>query len=129
MKKFSAIIVAVILAVFQLNAQSTFSGRAEFDKTVCDFGTITVNDPPQTATFTIKNVGDTPLTILSAISSCGCTGVTWTRESLQPGEKGVVEATYANQDGPFPFDKTVTVYLSDIKKPVKLHLKGKVVKQ
>ena len=129
MKKISAIIIAVILSVFQLNAQNTFSGKAEFDQTVVDFGTITVNDPPQTAVFTVKNVGSDPLTILSAISSCGCTGVSWTRETLQPGEKGVVEATYANQDGPFPFDKTVTVYLSDIKKPVKLHLKGKVVKQ
>lgn len=129
MKKFISIIVPLMLAAFSLNAQNSFDGRAEFDKTVCDFGTITVEDPPQTAVFTVKNIGGTPLTILSVISSCGCTGVSWTRETLQPGEEGVVEATYTNQDGPFPFDKVITVYLSDIKKPVRLHLKGNVVRE
>ncbi|MCR5519919.1 MAG: DUF1573 domain-containing protein [Bacteroidales bacterium] len=101
-------------------------GRAEFDKTVHDFGTITQADGPQKCVFTITNKGDEPLTILSAISSCGCTNVRWTRSSLAKGEKGQVEATFTNEDGPFPFDKTITVYLSDIKKPVVLHLRGVV---
>ena len=101
-------------------------GRAEFDRTVHDFGTISTADGPQTCVFTVTNTSDEPLTILSAISSCGCTNVKWTRTRLAKGEKGTIEATYANEDGPFPFDKTVTVYLSDIKKPVILHLRGVV---
>ena len=59
-------------------------------------------------------------------SSCGCTNVRWTRTSLAKGEKGTIEATYTNEDGPYPFDKTITVYLSDIRKPVVLHLRGVV---
>ena len=101
-------------------------GRAEFDTTVHDFGMIKTSDGPQSCTFTITNKGEEPLTILSAISSCGCTDVRWTRKSLATGESGTVEATFANSDGPFPFDKTITVYLSDIKKPVILHLRGVV---
>lgn len=101
-------------------------GRAEFDSTVHDFGIIQAKDGPVTCTFTVTNVGEEPLTILSAISSCGCTGVKWTRETLKPGDKGSVTATYNNEEGPHPFDKTVTVYLSDIKKPVVLHLRGVV---
>jgi len=101
-------------------------GRAEFDKTTHNFGTISTKDGAQTCTFTVKNTGDVPLTILSAIPSCGCTGIKWTRESIKPGEKGVIEAVYSNEDGPYPFDKTITVYLSDIKKPVILHLRGVV---
>ena len=102
------------------------AGRADFDKTVHDFGTITEADGPQHCTFKVTNTGDEPLTILSAISSCGCTNVRWTRKSLTKGESGTIEATFNNEDGPFPFDKTITVYLSDIKKPVVLHLRGVV---
>ncbi|MCR4571923.1 MAG: DUF1573 domain-containing protein [Bacteroidales bacterium] len=101
-------------------------GRAQFDRTVHDFGTISQADGPQTCVFTVTNTGDEPLTILSAISSCGCTNVRWTRTSLAKGEKGTIEATYTNEDGPYPFDKTITVYLSDIRKPVVLHLRGVV---
>lgn len=101
-------------------------GRAEFDKTTHNFGTISVDAGAQTCVFTVKNVGDAPLTILSAIPSCGCTGVKFTRESIAPGNTGNIEAVYANEDGPYPFDKTITVYLSDIRKPVVLHLRGVV---
>ena len=101
-------------------------GRAEFDRTVCDFGTISRNAGPQKCVFTVTNTGDEPLTILSAISSCGCTDVRWTRTTLGKGDKGTIEATYANEEGPYPFDKTIRVYLSDVKKPVVLHLKGVV---
>ena len=117
------------LVILFLLIQSLFGGRAEFDKTVHDFGTFTVKDGPQACVFTVTNRGAEPLTILSAISSCGCTGVKWTRSSIAPGESGTVEATYSNEDGPYPFDKTVTVYLSGIKKPVILHLRGNVTKK
>ena len=101
-------------------------GRAEFDRTVHDFGTIGASDGPQTCIFTLTNTSEEPITILSAITSCGCTNVKWTRSTLEKGQKGTIEVTYSNEEGPFPFDKTVTVYLSDIKKPVILHLRGVV---
>ena len=62
------------------------------------------------------------------VSSCGCTGAEWTRESIAPGESGEVSATYTNDEGPYPFDKILTVYTSAQKKPVLLHLKGVVTK-
>lgn len=109
--------------------QSLIGGRAEFDKTVHDFGSFTVKDGPQQCVFTVTNRGKDSLSILSVVSSCGCTGVKWTRSGIAPGESGIIEATYSNEDGPYPFDKTVTVYLSDIKKPVILHLRGVVTKK
>ena len=45
-----------------------------------------------------------------------------------PGEKGVITATYSNDEGTGTFDKTLTVYTSAQKKPVILHLKGSVTK-
>ncbi len=100
----------------------------EFDKTIHDFGKISQEDGPVSCTFTVKNTGDEPLTIFAVVSSCGCTGAEWTRESIAPGESGEVSATYTNDEGPYPFDKILTVYTSAQKKPVLLHLKGVVTK-
>ncbi|MBQ9549027.1 MAG: DUF1573 domain-containing protein [Bacteroidales bacterium] len=129
LKRRILLLPALLFLSAVLAAQTTVGGRASFDRTVHDFGTFTEADGPQDCRFTVENVGKTPLTILSAISSCGCTGVRWTRETLAPGERGFIEASYKNDEGPFPFDKTVTVYLSEIKKPVILHLRGNVVKK
>ena len=98
----------------------------EFDKTVHDFGDISVNDGPQTCTFTVKNVGKEPIAIYEVVTSCGCTDASWTREPLQPGKTGTISATYKNEDGPVPFDKTLTVYIAGVSKPIILRLRGLV---
>lgn len=100
----------------------------EFDKTVHDFGTVGQNDGPLECTFTIENTSEADFNIYAVVSSCGCTSVTWTRETVKPGQKGSVSAVFKNEDGPYPFDKTLTVYTSAQRKPYILHLKGKVVK-
>ena len=98
----------------------------EFDKTVHDFGDISIDDGPQTCLFTVKNVGKEPIAIYEVVTSCGCTDAQWTREPLQPGKTGTISATYKNEDGPVPFDKTLTVYIAGVGKPVILRLRGLV---
>ena len=97
-----------------------------WDKTVHDFGDVSVKDGPLSCTFTVTNNGTEPVTIFEVVSSCGCTDVKWSREKIQPGKTGTVSATYKNEDGPMPFDKTLTVYISGVKKPVILRLRGVV---
>lgn len=96
----------------------------EFDKTVHDFGDISIDDGPQTCVFTVKNVGKDPVAIYEVVTTCGCTDAQWTREPLQPGKTGMISATYKNEDGPVPFDKTLTVYIAGVSKPVILRLRG-----
>ena len=98
----------------------------EWDKTVHDFGDVSADDGPLSCSFTLINRGDQPVTIYEVVSSCGCTDVQWTRETLQKGESGSISATYKNEDGPLPFDKTLTVYISGLKKPLILRLRGSV---
>ena len=98
----------------------------ELDKTVHDFGDFLVSAGPQKCTFTIKNISSEPISILEVITSCGCTDAEWTREAIGPGQKGTISSTYKNEDGPIPFDKTLTVYLSNPKKPLLLRLRGVV---
>ena len=98
----------------------------EFDKTVHDFGDVSIGDGPLTCTFTVKNIGKEPIAIYEVVTSCGCTDASWTREPLQPGKTGTISGTYKNEDGPVPFDKTLTVYIAGVSKPVILRMRGVV---
>ena len=97
-----------------------------WDKTVHDFGDVSVTDGPLSCTFTLTNTGKEPIAIFEVVSSCGCTDVKWTREPILPGKTGTISATYKNEDGAMPFDKTLTVYVSGVKRPVILRLRGVV---
>lgn len=103
------------------------AGGPTFDKYVHDFGKISLSDGPQTCTFTLTNDTEEDLTIFAVVTSCGCTDVKWTRETIAPGKKGTVTATYSNDEGAVPFDKKLSVYTSAQNKPVILHLKGVTV--
>ena len=104
-------------------------GGSHFDKTVHDFGKIRLKDGPRSCTFTLINNGTEDVNILAVTTSCGCTSVKWTREAIKPGCRGKVDATFSNDEGPYPFDKTIAVYLSDSSKPVILHMKGTATKK
>lgn len=97
-----------------------------WDKTVHDFGDVSVADGPLACSFTLTNNGKEPIAIFEVVSSCGCTDVQWTREPILSGKSGRIAATYKNEDGPMPFDKTLTVYISGVKRPVVLRLRGVV---
>lgn len=126
MKKIISAIAIIMLSALPAVAQVEFSQIAKMDRTVYDFGTVSQKDGPLKCTFTLTNISDKPLTILAVISSCGCTDVKWTRTGIAPGESGTIEAVYSNDEGPYPFDKTLTVYVTEVKKPVILHLRGEV---
>ena len=101
-------------------------GVVQFDKTVHDFGDILVTSGPQSCVFKVKNLSDNPFSIYEIVSSCGCTEAAWPKTPVAPGEEVIISATFNNEDGPLPFDKTLTVYISALKKPVVLRLRGNV---
>ena len=91
---------------------------------VFDFGDVLLSDGALHCAFPFKNVGDRPLTIHNVISSCGCTTPEWPSGEIAPGDGDVIRATFTNDEGPFPFDKTLTVYFSHLRRPVVLRLRG-----
>ena len=103
--------------------------EVQWDKTVYDFGDVSVDDGPLTCSFTLTNTGTEPLTIFEVVSSCGCTDVKFSRAKIEPGESTSISATYKNEDGPTAFDKTLTVYIAGIRRPVILRLRGVVHKE
>ena len=125
MRRVVIILLGMLFAV-SVTAQTKFEGKVSVDKTVHDFGDISVGSGPVKCTFTITNISGQPLAITSVVSSCGCTDVNWTRPDIAPGKSGTVTATYSNDEGPYPFDKTLTVWVSGLQKRIILHLRGVV---
>ena len=119
---------SLFFSIFALLAIALPDGNEplSWDKTVHNFGDVSVADGPLSCSFTLTNNSAEPISIFEVVSSCGCTDVKWTRGSIQPGSTGVISATYKNEDGPMPFDKTLTAYISGVKKPVILRLRGVV---
>lgn len=124
MKYIVSIFSALILALGSASAQEKISDGLEVDKVVHNFGDIKLGSGPVSCTFTITNKSDKPAVIYNVVSSCGCTDVDWTKEPVMPGKTGKISVTYTNDEGAYPFDKTLTVYLSDVKKPVLLKIRG-----
>lgn len=74
--------------------------------------------------FTMKNISDKPVVIHRVITSCGCAEPRWTEAPVMPGETGKVSVEFSNDQGPYPFSKSVTVYVSGLSKPVILKIRG-----
>ena len=125
MKRYIYILVAIALSFTTVaQGQEKIGTGLEIDKMVHNFGDIMLGSGPVTCEFTVKNISEKPAVIYNVVSSCGCTDVKWTREPLMPGKTGKISVTYSNDEGPYPFDKNLTVYFSDVKKPVILKVRG-----
>jgi hypothetical protein len=123
-QKIFQVVIALIISVNLAFAQNEFGGVIKFDKTVHDFGDILISDGEQKCVFTYTNISDKPLVVHRVISSCGCTEPAWDKRPLRPGEKGTINISFKNDQGPYPFDKGITVYVSDVTKPVVLRIRG-----
>lgn len=123
MKRIS-IILAFLLAALPAFAQKDFGGAVRFDRTVHDFGKVDIRDGAVSCSFTVSNIGQDKFNIQIVTTSCSCTRATWTRSDIAPGASGTIDVSYTNDEGPYPFDKALTVYLSGLEKPVILHIKG-----
>ncbi|MBR7157893.1 MAG: DUF1573 domain-containing protein [Bacteroidales bacterium] len=105
-------------------AQTGFDSGLDFNKTSHNFGKISVNAGKQECSFDFTNNSGKPVVIFNVISSCGCAEPTWPKEPIMPGKGGKISVTYLNDQGPYPFEKTITVYTSASKKPVLLRISG-----
>ncbi len=122
-------LIFTLISLLSLSAgfaegQEILDNGIEFDKIIHNFGDIMLDSGPVSCTFTVSNKGSKPIVLYNVTTTCGCTDTEWTREPIRPGGKGTIKVTYSNDEGPYPFDKNITVYISDVKKPVILKLRG-----
>ena len=97
-----------------------------FDSKTHDFGDVLITDGPLSCKFVMTNISDNPIVIHNVVSSCGCTVPDYDKKPIEPGKSTAIEVTYSNDQGPYPFNKTITVYVSGVNRPVVLKIKGEV---
>ncbi len=95
-----------------------------FNEKVHDFGDLLVSDRSVSCKFTFTNISKKPVVVHNVVSSCGCTVPKWTKEPVMPGKTGVIDVTFKNDQGAYPFSKAITAYISGVNRPVILHIKG-----
>ena len=121
MKRFIFSALILVCGIMVASAQA----EIKFDKLTNDFGTFSEASPVVTCTFNFTNVGDKPLVINQAVASCGCTVPEYTKDPIQPGEKGSIKVTY-NGKGKFPghFKKSITVRTNGKVEMTRLYIEG-----
>lgn len=123
-RRIIALAAIMVFSCMAAEAQVKLDNGLEIDRTTYNFGDIMLGSGPVSCTFNLKNTGDKPEVIYNVTTTCGCTDVEWTKEPIRPGMSGKISVTYSNDEGPYPFDKTLTVYISNLRKPVILKLRG-----
>ncbi|MDR3132638.1 MAG: DUF1573 domain-containing protein [Prevotellaceae bacterium] len=124
MKK--TLLLAICVAGFATAFAQTADTTVKFTVTTHDFGELLQSNGPQTYAFEFTNAGTEPVLIQDVRPSCGCTTPGWTKEPVEPGQTGVVQATY-NAASVGPFNKSLTVTTSGTPGTVILYIKGKVI--
>lgn len=124
MKRFYILLLFNCFGIAYLNAQERISNDLEIDKLIHNFGDVAIDEGPVSCEFKVKNTGKNPAVIYNVVTTCGCTKVDWTKEPIKPGESGKISVTFSNDEGPYPFDKNVTLYISGNQKPTILKLRG-----
>ena len=100
-----------LLAGFFLLPISLLAAGPEitFIESIHEFGNVKENGGPVNYDFKFVNTGDSPLVILSAIASCGCTTPTYPEKPVQPGDTATINVRYNPKGRPGEFNKTVVV--------------------
>jgi hypothetical protein len=120
-------LLVACLALFTLCATAQtkkVSDVAKFSSQTVDLGKVKVG-APVTGTFTVTNVGTTPLIIENVQPSCGCTKSDYTKEPIAPGKTGTITATY-NAATVGNFNKTVYIKFAGVNDQVGLNIVGTV---
>lgn len=102
---------------------------ASVDRPVFDFGTVTQGKHVDHV-FTLKNRGDTVLTIGQVSTSCGCTVADVSTRSVAPGKNSEIRVSFNSANFSGNINKSVTIQTNDPKTPIyTLILKGKVFEE
>lgn len=98
----------------------------QFQELIHDFGYVDQDGGAVTYSFQFANVTNRPVKILSVQASCGCTTPDWTKDPIEPGSSGFVQASYDPKGRPGYFNKSLTVATDAEANPVILQIKGQV---
>lgn len=127
MKRFLAIITALIFIVGTVVADDNKYAQATFPEKTHDFGIIKEEKGPVSTTFEVINTGNKPLIIVDVAVSCGCTSREYTKKPIAPGKSGKIKVTYSPAGRPGAFKKDVKVRTNGREKRTTLYIEGTTI--
>ena len=122
MKK-GALLLLSLLFCMGIYAQA----KIEFEEVVHDFGTFSEEETFVNHAFKFKNTGNTPLVIIKAKATCGCTVPSYPKAPIAPGESGVIDVKYSAIGRPGTFNKSVKITTNATPAETNLVIKGNVI--
>ncbi len=99
--------------------------KFKFEHEEFDFGTIKEGSVVS-HTFKFTNVGEAPLIIQNASSSCGCTVPEWTKNPIPVGGTGEIMVKYDSKNKSGMENKTVNITANTVPEVTKLSIKTMV---
>ena len=130
MRKYAVLLISIFLfcsvTALSQNTSQPEDKVVSFDTKSHDFGDVLLTDGPLSCKFVMTNISKSPIVIHNIVSSCGCTVPEYDKKPIEPGKSTAIEVTYSNDQGPYPFNKTITMYVSGVNRPIVLKIKGEV---
>lgn len=121
-------LLGLIFIASVINTTAQQARVLKFREETFDFGTIAEAMGPVTHEFVFTNYGTRPVKILTVQASCGCTTPGWSKDIVEPGKNGFIQASYNPKGRPGFFNKSLTVMTDLDANPVILQIKGQVSK-
>lgn len=106
----------VLLMIFVAATIASSQPKLALDTPEVNFGSM-FSGSKKKSKFTIKNIGNEPLKILSIHPECGCTAVKQPRQTLLPDETDVVELEFNSARYAGKVEKHVTINTNDPTSP------------
>ena len=98
----------------------------QFEETVHDFGNM-IQGERVVYGFKFVNIGGSDLVITRVSTSCGCTVGDYPKESVAPGEEGVIEVTFDSHNRKGFQNKSITILANTEPNTTMLRIKTKVI--
>ncbi len=117
------------LIICLLSAGSAFSQELTFNSSKYDFGTFAEDGGEVSHVFTFKNSGSSPVVIVSAHSSCGCTVPSYSRQPIAAGGESTITVTYDPMNRPGKFSKTIEIVVAPSSNRYVLTISGDVTER
>lgn len=100
----------------------------QFENDKYDFGKITQGEKVYYS-YKFKNAGKSPLIILDATATCGCTVPEVPKEPIKPGAEGEIKVVFDSNGKSGMQDKVITVTSNAHPNIASLHLTGEIKEQ
>lgn len=124
LKTIYTVLFTAIVSVLTASAQTA---TVKWLGQIHDFGAFDEDMGKVTCRFPFVNTGDTPLSIISARATCGCTTSDFSTRPVEPGDTGYVEVRYNPTGRPGRFEKKVYVEMNTRPRKFTLVVKGVVI--